>query len=227
MQMFKKMVLIAGLLVSLNIGTGLAAAPYDLIMLKADIGRIEANKAKIASLESSLNGLKIDSRSNMWNFIGRSGNEKTIQKRSRIVRDISFIKDENSGIAAELLKNREALQSGLAAGLSDETFRYVLDYLNSLAMADALATGFMDAKDISSSAMTKDRSEFLRYKRGLQDIRLRNMEILILEFKASRKACEEAKMTAMAESLDKYILELGNKLAEGLKSQETINSFLK
>jgi hypothetical protein len=225
--MLKRMVLIAVMIVSLNLGTGLAASAYDLDGLKAGISLIEANKAKIVSLENSLGGLKIDSRANMWNFIGRSSNEKIIQKRSLIVRTVSDLKNENSGLVSELLKSREAMYVGLADGLKDEVFRFVLGYLDSLAMADVLAYGFLDPKDVKLQAKSKERVEFLTYKLDMQDLRQRNIERLMKEFRLSRMAYEGLKLTAEALILDKYIRDLGNKQAEGKKSQEAINNFLK
>jgi hypothetical protein len=225
--MFKKLIMTAAVLAMFNIGTSLAAEAYDLNKLKADISRIEAGKAKIASLESSLNGLKIDSRANIWNFVGRSGNEKIIQKRSLIVRELSTLRSENFKISRELLQNRDSMYAGFANGLKDEAFRYVLDYLDGLAVADALSLDFMDARDINPADKTRQHVEFLRYKRDMQDFRLKNIARLIRQLKSAVKACQAAKLDDQAQSRDKYIKELGDKQAEGEKSQDAIDKFLK
>jgi hypothetical protein len=225
--MIKKLLILAIVLAMLNFGTVLAASPYDLNKLKADMAVIDANKAKITILMSSLSGLKIDSAAGMWNFIGRNGNELIIQKRSRIVREISAMKDENSSLSAGLLKSREAMYEGLAAGLKDAAFWQVLDYLDGLAAAEALSFNFLDEKEISSSDKSKDRVEFLRYRRDMQDIRLKNMETLISQLRAALKAKQQAKPDDVTADRDKYIRELGDKQAEGLKSQTAINNFIK
>ena len=225
--MIKRLVMAAVMLAILNIGTGLAAQAYDLNRLKSDIAAIEANKAKIILLETSLNGLKIDSRANMWNFLGRSGNEVAIQKRSRIVREISGISDINAGIISGLIKIRAALYTGLAAGLKDEAFRQVLNYCDALAASEALAFDFMASSEISSAGKSKDRAEFLRYKRDMQDIRLKDIETIIRQFKAVAAACQAAKFDDMAASRDKYIKELGDRLAVAQKSQDLMDTLLK
>jgi hypothetical protein len=211
-----------------NIGTVLAAdTEYDLTKINTGISQIESNTAKIVTLENSLAGLKIDSRANMWNFIGRSGNEKNIQKRSRIIREISALKDENSGISSKMLKNREIMYASLEPGLKDPGFCSAFEYLNSLAVAEALKTSFMDGKEIYSSSKTKERAEFLRYKRDMQDIRLRNMETLVKQFESLKKAYSKANQVDKLRVLEMHIVELGNKQAEGQKSQDAINNFLK
>lgn len=175
------------MLASLNIGTGLAAEPYDLDKLKTGMDRIDANTAKTTSLENSLNILKIYTRANMWNFIGRSGNEKTIEKRTRRVREISFIKDENSGIASKHIKNRDAMYTDLSAGLKAEAFRAVLEYLDGPGRCNCIKDRLMDAKDIGSSAMTKERLEFHRYKSSLQDLKPKNIGNSLSSSKPARR----------------------------------------
>jgi hypothetical protein len=225
--MIKRLVLTAFMLALLNTGTGLAAEAYDLNKLKADAASIEANKSRIASLESSLNGLKIDSRVNMWNFLGRTGNEKIIQKRSLIVRELSALRSENSKISRELLENRDSMYAGLAKGLDDEAFRQVLDCLDGLAVANVLGMDFIAAGDINPADRTRQHLEFLRYKRDMQDFRLKDMARLIKQLKSAIKACQAAKLDDMAALRDKYIKELGEKLSEGKRSQEALDNFLK
>lgn len=225
--MMKRIVVAAVMLVSLNSGTILAVEALDLNKLQADIGRIEACKAKIAGLENSLNGLKIDSHANMWNFIGRSGNEKIIQKRGRIVREISALKNEINSLAAGLLKSRAAVYGNLAAGLSDEGFRQAMAYIDRLAVEDALKSGFMDPKDIESSDRSKERLEFLRYKRDIQDLKRKALETLVKELKAAKKAFQAANAAGQAEVYDKYLQELGDMQAKADKSRLSLDKFLK
>jgi hypothetical protein len=225
--MIKKLFTIVIMLAMINIGTVLADAGYDLAGISAGIAKIESNKSRISSLENSLNGLKIDSRAVMWNFIGRTGNEKTIQKRSRILREIAAVKNENSGLASELLKSREAMYTGLKAGLADAAFCKAFEYLDGLAVAEALNLGFMTGPEIGSSSKSDEQLEFLRYKRDIQAQRLLGIETLVRQLKTARKAAEGAKLPDMARAYDKYLQELGNKQIEALGSQKALDNFLK
>ena len=107
--MIKRLLAVSIMLVLLNSGTLLAGGRPDLAMLKENISKMEANKQKAAGLMNMLNGLKIDAGAGMWNFLGRNGNEKNIQKRNLILREISKINVENENISKLLLDSREAV----------------------------------------------------------------------------------------------------------------------
>lgn len=224
--MYKQLILTVVMLALINTGTGFASEGYDLNLVKTGISRIEACKAKISSLENSLSGLKIDSRANMWNFIGRSGNEKIIQKRSRIVREISSVNEEIFSISSELIKSRAAMHAGLADGLKDEAFRQALVYLDGLALAEALVFNFMDPKAASSGEDIKDKPGFLRYRHEQQAKKLKDWETLAAQFKAAQKACEALNLAAEAAAYGLYIDKLGKKQDEGQKSQAAIINYL-
>lgn len=225
--MKRKLITAVIMLGLINFGTHLAAADLDLAGLKSKISRVEDAKIKVAGLEKQLNGLKIDARNNMWNFIGRAGNEKTIQKRSRIQREISSLSESRAALIKELLGSRPALAGTLGKNAGDENFRYVLDYLDGLAAAEVLGVAVLGDAEINSAAKDPGRAEFLGYKAGLQAKVLTAAEGLISHLKAKKKAYQEANTGLDMAGIDRYIGQLGDMRDKLIKSQAAIAKALK
>jgi hypothetical protein len=181
--MIKRLLAISIMLVLLNSGTLLAGGKPDLAMLKENISKMEANKQKSAGLMNMLNGLKIDAGAGMWNFLGRNGNEKNIQKRNLILREISKINVENENISKLLLDSREAVIMEIGKNpASNSEYIAVLDYLDSLAVKEASGFEFLSGSDINSSDKSTEHMKFLRYKLDMQAQKLRKVETLINYF---------------------------------------------
>lgn len=211
--MMKKIILAAALSA---LGAGILAADYgSLDDYKSRISIIESAKAQIIEKEKIVESLKVRSGpSSIWNFIGRSNQEQAIQKRSRIIREISGLKDEAAANTGALLMGREKLSGFMAANILDKDFMAVLDYMDSLKIVELTAYEFIsdtgNGRPGDAQAM-----EFLRYKAEAQALKIQAMDVClkylkvklqaVLEAKPDSAAVIEAQITALKESRDKAV----------------------
>lgn len=223
----KKTCLILIMLVSFNFGTLLAGQAPDLAALQADISRIESNNRKAAGLTNMLNSLKIDPNAGMWNFMGRNNNEKNIQKRSLILREISGINDETEKLSQALLNNRDELAAGMGNNLDDHAYMAVLDYIDGLAVKEASGMEFLSASGMNSSDKDPEYLKFLRYKLDTQAQKLAKVQTLIDSMTAKKKALHKPEQTDEIAIIDGYLGKLGDIRSRALDSQDNIRNILK
>ena len=219
----KKLIFIAS---AFTISAGILAAAFgSLSEYKSRISSIEAAKSAVVEKEKYLENLKTRQDSSLWNFIGRSSQEKSVQKRSETILEISALKDNIAAQTEALLKDREKLAQELKVNIIDKDFMEILDYMDSL-MTDSLS-GYEFIEDAAAGISgDKQAMEYLRYKVEAQAIKLQAMDMYQKYLIIKLKAVQEAKLTDSQQVIEAQLNKLKESRARGEKSQELLTARL-
>jgi hypothetical protein len=206
----RKILIAMTMLALFNSGMVYAGQDAELEVIQKKISSIESNKRQMQDLDRVLNSLKIDTGVNSWNFFGRSGNEKMIQKRSLIIRQISGLNSENQKLSAELLNGRKEFSKKLPSGIRNPDYRTMLDYIDSLEVRDCLGFTYLTTQDIAACTGKPEKKEFLHYRLDIQARELKSIERLISRLKAKKNAYLEADRGIKTDLIDSDIESLGD-----------------
>jgi|ERR1035437_711640 hypothetical protein len=222
--MMKKIIL-AWLLTALS--ASILAVPYgNPDDYRSKISAIESARQKIAEKEKIIEKLKDrTSSNNIWNFIGRNSQEQSVQKRSRIITEISGLKDEIAGNTAILLKDRDKLAVELAGNVLNKDFMAILDFMDNLKTVELCGYEFITDPAVGQ-ANDRQTIDYLRYKSEIQALRIEALDIYLKYLKVKLKTVQGAKLASSEALIESQIVILMEYRAKGIKSQELLNEVL-
>ncbi len=186
-----------------------------------------ANVEKITAVERRLAGLKIDASAGIWNFIGRSSNERNIQARARLNRDINFLENRNTALVDKLLEAYPALLEYFKSGSREPALMDMLDYIEELSLKRLSEFRFLDRSEALELSKERSRLEFLRYKAETQALKISLMESLDRSLKARKVACEDADCGSFSAPLEQRRVKLGKLIESSRASQEYLTGLIK
>jgi hypothetical protein len=209
------------------ISAGIPAADYgSLDDYRSKISALESARLRIIEKEKIVESLRSRPGSgSLWNFIGRSNQEQSVQKRSRIIMEISGLKDEAAADAGALLMAREKLVPLMPANVLDKDFMAVLDYMDSLKVSELCSYEFI-ADAGNGRPADAQALDFLRYKAETQALKVQAMDVCLKYLKVKLQAVQEAKLAPAIPVVESQIAALKESRAKAAKAQELLLKLL-
>ncbi|MCE5299964.1 MAG: hypothetical protein LLG37_03695 [Spirochaetia bacterium] len=198
-------------------------ADIDTAVLQSKAAAIRENSKKIADKEAQLDSLKAHSAAaDIWNFIGRRNQELAVQKRSRLMHEISAMRAESAALKSEIVAARPQIIAMALQNPKDSSLEELVGYADRAAVELVLDYVYLDEAAIKAAS-----KQFLERRHSVQSEKIMALEALLDSLKAEVRAYKDAGNTARIAGLESYIYTLGERLIAAKKSQELIGNTIK
>jgi hypothetical protein len=198
---------------------------YNIYDINNIVNKHISNTKKIYELENKLKNYRFTSGNEFLNVLNRKNIERNIQKRNSIIKEINSLTYDNEILYHKLLDFYELLYADLSNAYNNETFRFVLDYVDDLKIEFFNKIVFLDKSEVES-LFNEKKLDLLQYKRDIQSKILDDLDVLIRKLKLKQNFYKNLENNQLNVELSDKIDKL-NKIYDNLKlSQDYILNFI-
>lgn len=186
----------------------------NLLKMAAEI------EVEINSKQKVLENLKSREIRSIWDVVSRNSRENSLQRRNRLVLEISAMQEKSTALKSQLSSSLTVLLESMDKCASDEVFGTVFASVVKIRVSEMLTHRALTEAEISSSGTDSGAVEFLRYRLDMQEKLLEDTYILIEALKASKTAfmkADRAVPAAVIETLTGELLTYAESLKHSSK----------